>query len=172
MTVLRTDLFPETLLVIQRNGRAIVTSLTVAEHSGKRHTDVLRAIENKSKALSEGFRRRNFASAEYLDGQKKPRLMYEMTEEGFAMTMMGFTGKEATQWQEEFIEAFVAMRTQLYAKKESFAAAFDKVRPFVRPIVEATEQGLSRAAIAGPLGKSPGAITYHRRQARLFGLIN
>lgn len=172
MTILHPDLFPETLLVTQRDGMAIVTSLRVAEHSGKRHTDVLRAVESKFNDLPEAFRRRNFASATYLDRQKKPRSMYEMTEEGFALTMMGFTGKDALLWQVEFIEAFVAMRAQLRAREARFAAAFDQVRPFVRPVVESTERGLSRSATAAPLGKSPGAITYHRRQARRFGLLS
>ena len=86
--------------------------------------------------------------------------------------MMGFTGKEAVQWQVEFIEAFVAMRAQLQAREARFAHALDQVRTFLRPVVEGTEQGLDRSTIAEPLGKSANAITYHRRQARRFGLFD
>lgn len=40
------DLFPETLLVTRDGGRLFTTSLKVAEHFHKRHTHVLRAVEN------------------------------------------------------------------------------------------------------------------------------
>lgn len=165
------DLFPETLLVSRRGERIYTTSLKVTEFSNKRHTEVLRAIENKVKLLPVDFSRRNFALAEYLDAQKKPRRMYEMTEEGFALTMMGFTGKEAVQWQVMFIEAFMSQRAELQAATARYARALDLVRPTLRPVVEGTDQGLGRAAIAGPLGKSCSAVTYHRSAARRLGLL-
>lgn len=166
-----TDLFPETLLVSRQGDRIYTTSLKVAEFSKKRHTEVLRAIETKLMVLPEKFSQRNFASAIYLDRQKKPRLMYEMSEEGFALTMMGFTGKEALQWQVDFIDAFMAQRAALAQLTARFAHALDQIRPCLRPVTEATEQGLSRIAIGGPLGKSPASITYHRRSARRLGLL-
>ena len=43
------------------------TSLKVAEFFNKRHTEVLRTIQNLE--CSPEFRQRNFASAEYLDKQ-------------------------------------------------------------------------------------------------------
>ncbi|MDR2155923.1 MAG: Rha family transcriptional regulator [Burkholderiaceae bacterium] len=165
------DLFPETLLVQRQGEHIYTTSLKVAEFSKKRHTEVLRAIETKLEVLPEDFRQRNFASANYLDRQKKPRQMYEMTEEGFALTMMGFTGPKAVQWQVDFIEAFMAQRAALMQITARYAHALDMVRPSLRPVVEGTERGLRRTAIAGPLGKSANAITYHRRQARHLGLL-
>lgn len=165
------DLFPETLLVSRDGDRIFTTSLLVAEFSKKRHKDVLRAIENKLRVLSAAFNGRNFAPVEYVDAKGERRKMYEMTEEGFALTMMGFTGKEAVQWQENFIEAFVAQRAALAQLTARYAHVLDQVRPYLRPVVEATELGLSRAAIAEPLGKTPGSITYHRGQAKHFGLL-
>ena len=172
MKTLHSDLFPETLLVSRQGDRIFTTSLTVATFSKKRHKDVLKAIENKLAMLPEAFSRRNFAPSDYKNERGKTYPMYEITEEGFALTMMGFTGKEAVQWQVEFIEAFVAMRAQLQAREARFSAVLDQVRPYLRPVVEATERGLSRAEIAEPLNKTPGAITYHRGQARRFGLLN
>ena len=165
------DLFPETLLVQRAGSRIYTTSLKVAEYSGKRHTEVLRAIDAKMSMLSASFRERNFASAKYLDKQKKPRLMYEMSEEGFVMAMMGFTGAQAVRWQEVFIEAFMAQRAELAAVQARYLAALDAIRPCLRPVVEGTQAGQSRAAIARPLGKSAAAITYHRRSARRLGLL-
>ncbi|MDR0703048.1 MAG: Rha family transcriptional regulator [Azoarcus sp.] len=168
---MNTDLFPETLLVEVSDGRIFTTSLKVAEFSKKRHAEVLRAIETKLKALPAEFSQRNFASAEYLDRQKKPRHMCEMTEEGFALTMMGFTGKEAVTWQVGFIEAFLEMRRQLAALKEREAAALYVLRPRWKVIVEHPDY--KRAALAALTGhKSPASITACRRRMREVGLLD
>ena len=172
MTTLSPDLFPETLLVARAGDHIYTTSLKVAECSKKRHKDVLRAIEGKLKVLPISFNGRNFALVEYVDAKGEKRPMYEMTEEGFALTMMGFTGKDAVQWQVAFIEEFMAQRAALMQRTTRFAAALDQVRPSLRPVVEGTQGGLKRAAIAAPLGKSCAAVTYHRGQARRLGLLS
>ena len=97
--------------------------------------------------------------------------MYEMTEEGFALLAMGFTGKQALLWKIDFLNAFLAQRAALARLTNRYAHALDVVRPCLRPVVEGTEQGLSRIAIAEPLGKSANAVTYHRRRARELGLL-
>lgn len=99
-----------TLVMIDR-GVPVTTSLRIAEIFKKRHTEVLRAI--KKLGCSDGFRQRNFASAEYLDNQKKPRPMFEITRDGFAFLAMGFTGKEADQFKEKYIDAFNWMQEEL-----------------------------------------------------------
>lgn len=181
------DLFPETLLVSREGDHIYTTSLKVAEHFGKRHTNVLRAIENlfgdvfaqpnfgpsnePKFWLVEEFRRLNFEPATYLDAQKKPREMCKLTHDGFAYLCMGFTGSAAAVWKLKFLAAFRDMERQLRAGEARYAAALDQVRPYLRRVVEATESGQRRAAIAGPLGKSPASITYHRRSARRLGLL-
>lgn len=102
---------PPTLLVTLDHGEVWTTSLLVAEKFGKQHKDVLRAIEKK--ACSEEFRQRNFAPAEYLDEQSKPRRMYRLSRDGFALVVMGFTGESAVSWQERFIDAFNQMEREL-----------------------------------------------------------
>lgn len=163
------DLFPETMIVELIGNVPMTDSLQLAAHFKKRHTEVLRAQTNLE--CSEAFRRRNFASATYLDAQKKPRQMVRMTRNGFAFLAMGFTGKEAAFWKESFLERFDTMETELHARTQRFAAALDMVRPNLRPVVEGTQGGLARAAIAAPLGKSCAAVTYHRSQARRLGLL-
>lgn len=93
------------------NGTIKTTSLKVAEHFGKRHGDVIRSLNNIECSIE--FSERNFALAEYIDEQGKPRPAYEMTKDGFTFLAMGFTGKEAAKWKEAYINAFNAMAIQL-----------------------------------------------------------
>lgn len=94
-------------------GHITATSLQVAEHFGKRHTHVLRAIRNLG--VSEEFSRLNFGPRDYIDERGKVQPMYDMTRDGFAMLAMGFTGQEAMGWKEAYIAAFNAMEAQLRA---------------------------------------------------------
>ena len=112
--------------VSQRNESKEVTttSLKVAEFFNKRHTEVLRTIQNLE--CSPEFRQRNFASAEYLDKQGKPRPMIEMTKDGFTFIAMGFTGKEAAKFKEDHINAFNEMHDFLNSEQLSLIAQFNK----------------------------------------------
>lgn len=158
------------------HGQPLTTSRAVAERFGKQHKDVLKAIKNLLAVMPDpDFAERNFAPSMYqVRGGKntvRDELEYHLTHDGFAFLAMRFTGAEAMAWQIAFIQAFNALEAELRAKTERFAAALDVVRPALRPIVEGTELGLGRADIAAPLGKSPAAITYHRRTARRLGLL-
>ena len=96
-----------------RAGQITATSLQVAEHFGKRHPDVLRAIRKLE--VSEEFSRCNFAPRDYFDERGKVQPMYDITRDGFAMLAMGFTGKEAARWKEAYISTFNAMEAKLRA---------------------------------------------------------
>ena len=98
-------------LVTSSGGQSITTSLMVAEKFGKAHKNVLRAIDKLE--CSPEFRRLNFAPAEYVDDQGKPRPMFSITRDGFSLLAMGFTGREAMQWKERYIAAFSAMDLEL-----------------------------------------------------------
>lgn len=99
--------------VYEQGGQLWTTSLIVAERFGKRHDRVLRAISNIRKECSESFSRLNFGEAEYRDEQGKPRPMVALSREGFSMTVMGFTGREAVAWKERFLAAFSAMESRV-----------------------------------------------------------
>lgn len=160
-------------LFLSTDEQPFTTSRAVAEKFGKRHTEVTRMIKTLLKNMGESdFSRRNFASAQYLDEQKKPRLEYRLTHDGFAFVAMRFTGKEAMQWQIAFIEAFNQMETELNERTARYAAALDKVRPALRTVTEFTELGCNRRVIGKQLDKSVGAVTYHRRKARELGLLH
>lgn len=104
-----------TLAVI--NGHATTTSNQIAEHFGKPHRSVLRAIANLE--CSPDFRLRNFVQASVEVAQPNGGMAnypaYTLTRDGFVFLAMGFTGKEAAQWKEAYIEAFNAMESALQA---------------------------------------------------------
>jgi len=87
------------------------TSLIVADHFGKIHRDVIRAIENLG--CSDEFSLRNFAHSDFTNSRGKTYRGYTITRDGFAMLAMGFTGKKAMEWKEKFISAFNEMERRL-----------------------------------------------------------
>jgi phage regulator Rha-like protein len=117
------------------------------------------------------FSRRNFAPSDYVNARGKTYQMYKLTRDGFALLAMGFTGKVALQWKVEFLSAFREQERELARLTQRFASALDQVRPSLRPVVEGTEAGLARTAIGERLGKTVGSVSYHRHQARRFGLL-
>lgn len=93
---------------------ARVNSLFVAQAFEKEHRTVLRAISNAldgESGLSEEFRRHNFVQSSYRNEQNKRQPCYEMTRDGFTLLAMGFTGKKAMRFKEEYIKRFNQMET-------------------------------------------------------------
>ncbi|MGE1530862.1 MULTISPECIES: Rha family transcriptional regulator [Pseudomonas] len=86
-------------------------SVRVAKRFGKRHDNVLRAIDNVK--CSANFRLLNFEETSYIDEQGKVQRMFNMTKDGFMFVVMGFTGEKAAAWKEAFIEAFNRMAREL-----------------------------------------------------------
>ena len=92
------------LVLSNRKGESITTSLIVAEVFGKDHRHVLRDIENLT--CSEEFRQSNFGLSSYTSIQNKELPAYEMTKDGFSFLVMGYTGEKAGQFKETFIIEF------------------------------------------------------------------
>lgn len=108
-----TDLMP-TITAI--DGIPTVSSLHIAEHFGKQHKDVLRAIQ--SLELPSDFGQRNFTPSSYVNEQNKMQPMYNITRDGFTLLVMGFTGKKAMEWKVRYIEAFNQMEAELKRQAE------------------------------------------------------
>ncbi|HGJ5865965.1 MAG TPA: Rha family transcriptional regulator, partial [Arsenophonus nasoniae] len=107
-------LFSNTPNVIVHNGKAITTSLDVADYFCKLHKDVLKKI--KTLECSTEFTKRNFSLCfknNKLQNQK-PQPYYEMTKDGFVFLVMGFTGKKAAQFKEAYIAEFNRMESKLH----------------------------------------------------------
>jgi len=121
--------------VVLSDGKAIVTSVEVAERFGRRHDDVRRAFSNLE--CSGDFLSRNFAEKVVSTGGR-PMKLIEMTRDGFAMLAMGFTGAVAMAWREKFIDAFNRMETELGRRNAggSFASLPSDVRREIGGIVK------------------------------------
>jgi len=92
------------------DSQMLVNSMGVAKHFRKNHKDVLKAIDNLD--CSANFSQRNFAPRDYLvRGRTYPS--FDLTRDGFSFLCMGFTGKEAAKWKEQYINAFNMMEREL-----------------------------------------------------------
>lgn len=165
-TTARSSLFMST------DGEPFTTSRAVAERFGKKHKNVLKLIKKLLANMPEPeFSRLHLEPRDYKDERGKNQLEYKLTHDGFALLVMGFTGKEAMAWKIAFLTAFNQMEAELKANQQRFIDALDNVRPALRPVTKSFNDGEPRAVVAQRIGKSVNAITYHRRCARKLGLL-
>jgi len=108
-----------------------VLSTQVAEKFGKNHKNVLRDIKNLISTVDAEFNRLNFEPVEYRDEKGESRPAYILTEAGFSLLVMGFTGEEAVKWKIAYITAFQRMREALLNRKpdvDPFAGLSPEIR--------------------------------------------
>ena len=89
------------------HGKAVTSSLAVAEYFCKQHKNVIQKIQTLECSVE--FTELNFQPSDYTDctGRKLP--CYQITRDGFAFLAMGFTGKRAARFKEAYINAFNQM---------------------------------------------------------------
>lgn len=97
MATIPTFVHPEITII---NGRAVTTSLAVANYFTKRHERVLDRIRNLE--CSAEFAEHNFVLSGYTDASGRKLPCYQITRDGFAFLAMGFTGKRAAQFSPSF----------------------------------------------------------------------
>lgn len=99
------------------DGKAITTSIAVAEYFHKRHDDVLKKIRSVVAECEPEYHVRNFAEVFREvpggDGAIRKMPMFELTRDAFVLIVMGFTGKKALQWKIDYINAFNKMEAAL-----------------------------------------------------------
>ena len=98
-------------LVEVNNEQVVTTSIMVAETFGKRHDNVLQAIKNLEKDVLDF--KEMFLESETPDKYGRPRKTYFMNKDGFTLLVMGFNGKEALQFKQQYIKAFNKMEEQI-----------------------------------------------------------
>ena len=143
------------LILKVKNCQPVTTSLDIAEKFNKQHKDVLKAIRNLESPSGEpDWGRRNFAPSNYKNSQGKLQPMFYVTQEGFTILTMGFTGKEALEWKLKYARAFMSMFEYITnqgniewqkirsAGKLVFKDKADTIKEFVE---YATEQGSKSA---------------------------
>ena len=99
-----------------KNDVVFADSLQIAEHFGKQHKNVISAIEKFPK---DEFSRLNFKPSDYINERGKTYKMYLLTKDGFAMLVMGFTGKKAYEWKLKYIQAFNKMESLIQERNSS-----------------------------------------------------
>lgn len=109
-------------LVELKSNKAVTTSIKVAKYFKKEHETVIKEIENLD--CSEIFKNENF-----FKHLEKDNIYFTMTKDGFTFLVMGYTGKKASRFKEEYIKAFNRMEFLLYDKntiKYKEARTFEK----------------------------------------------
>ncbi|OSK93953.1 Rha family phage regulatory protein, partial [Escherichia coli] len=99
------------------NGRAVTTSVAVAEFFRKMHKNVIQKIETLE--CSPEFNQLNFKPVTYTDAKGEKRPMYQITKNGFVFLVMGFTGKKAAAFKEAYIAEFDRMEAELHQNNTS-----------------------------------------------------
>lgn len=102
-------------LVFIENDRVLTDSLTVAEAFGKEHKRVMQDI--RELGCSEEFGQHNFVLISYKDSMNRDKPKYLITQDGFALLVMGYTGQKAMSFKEKYIAEFNRMRDQLIKKQ-------------------------------------------------------
>ncbi|AZI13437.1 Rha family transcriptional regulator [Avibacterium paragallinarum] len=93
---------------------AMTDSRKVAYYFGKQHKNILKRLENLN--CSAEFNRLNFKPVKYTDSKGEKRPMYLMTQDGFTLLVMGFTGKKAMQFKEAYINEFNQMKNWITSR--------------------------------------------------------
>lgn len=92
------------------DGKPITTSRQLAEYFHKQHNNILQKIHLLE--CSEQFLTANFSAVKF-NHRGNEYTEYQITRDGFAFLAMGFTGKKAAKFKEDYIEAFNKMESKL-----------------------------------------------------------
>lgn len=156
-------------LVTVNNGQPITTSLAVAEKFGKSHSFVLRALRNID--CSEEFNQCSYASVEYTDKKGESRPMVTMTKNGFVFLVMGFTGKKAARFKEDYINEFDRMATTLNANALSTIREVEQLTLRIEDITKNLSAAGSFLSIGGKQTKPALVSVLNDRLAKLQPLL-
>lgn len=124
-------------LVKVENNQIVTDSRSVAEHFGKEHGKVLRAIDN---LVSQNGLTKNMFLEQTREYHGRDFRCYLMNRDGFSLLVMGFTGAKALGWKLKYIEAFNSMERKL---KEAPMASYlidDEIERAKRWIEEQQEK--------------------------------
>lgn len=94
--------------VFHKETVAMTDSLKVAHYFNKQHKNILRILDNLG--CSPDFWWLNFKPSKYKDERGKMQPVVFMTYDGFTLLVMGFTGKKAMQFKEQYIKEFNEMK--------------------------------------------------------------
>lgn len=169
-------------LVRHSGNRLITTSLAISNHFGKKHKNVLQSIQNLE--CSPEFAKLNFqlCHKNNILQNGKPIPFYEITRDGFVFLCMGFTGAQAAQWKEKYIEAFNRLEAEICRREAQpaiDAAALERLRqaylddnPQIVDLLRYRDAGLKQTEAAILLGVSPQTVRARLKKAAALGLCD
>lgn len=125
------------IILQNKDGQVLASSRDIAEKFGKRHSEVIYAIEGRidgngkvknNGLLMSGISQlsKMFIKNGYIDSMNRTKFEYLINRDGFSLLVMGFTGKEALQWKLKYIEAFNKMEEKL--KSGSYLSEEEKLK--------------------------------------------
>ena len=95
------------IILQNKDGQILASSVEVAERFGKEHSKVKRSIQALEKDVANFGEMFNLSYYEDSYGRKQEE--YCMNRDGFSLIVMGFTGKKALEWKLKYINAFNRM---------------------------------------------------------------
>lgn len=137
-------LLPVPSPVFAQGGELKTDSRKVAAAFGLKHFHVMRDIQKIIAQVPEEFSQSKFGLSKYTDRQGKSRPMYEMTEQGFMLLVMGYSTRDAMRIKVAYIQAFDHMRRQLDRLNTT-------VMQKLLAAIEAEKQSFAVASLAGRL---------------------
>ena len=115
-------------MVEVHNNVPVTTSLKIAEYFEKRHDNVIRDIADLIADIEETASDQDalkneesafFIKSTYVDVGGRRRKMYYVTEDGFNLLAMGFTGKKALKFKLAFLAEFKRLKDALANRDHS-----------------------------------------------------
>ena len=137
------------IILQNKDGQILVSSRDIAEKFGKQHSSVLKTIygENRKGKHIDGLSdeilasgnplTKYFIESSYVNRGKDYKECL-MTRDGFSLVVMGFTGKEATEWKIKYINAFNKMEEEL--KNQSIRALPTTYKEALLQLLEEVEK--------------------------------
>lgn len=126
--------------VKEYEGQPVVSSREVATNFNKRHSDVLKTIEDKIEVNGILRSPKYFIKTTYTDKSNRQSKEYLMTRDGFSFLVMGFTGAKADEWKLKYIEAFNKMEQYIKEQNKPSYMIDDRVKRAEKWIEEEKER--------------------------------
>lgn len=167
-------------LVTSYNGVLVADSVQVAEQFGKKHKDVLEAVDKLAYEIAAQSAENSadyFIQDTYKDVRNRTQRKYLLTRDGFSLLVMGFTGPAALHWKLLYIEAFNKMETALKMQKANEQLIADaaelilkKVMPeIIKAVGSATAENKKQIPKKEPIEKVDGREINGRRVYSMYG---
>lgn len=110
------------LTVLEKDEQLVVSSIDVAEMTGKRHDNLMRDIKGYISTLevSSDLRASNFfVEGTYIDGSNRVKSCYFLTCKGCDMVAFKMNGEKGVLFTATYVERFYDMENQLKQELQS-----------------------------------------------------